>query len=99
MAQIPMVTAVRFNKHGDVSHVLMGTADNDTPQPRWVHEPVETPVLDLVDKLMADDLVETRMANGTSGPKLRVVEGKAGGGIETVVTDDPKRPIEDFPRF
>lgn len=99
MAQIPMVTAVRFNQHGDVSHVLMGTADNDTPQPRWVHEPVETPVIDLVNKLMARDLVVTRMPNGTSGPSLRVVQGNAGGGVETVVTDDPNRPIDDFLQF
>jgi hypothetical protein len=97
MAQIPMITAVRFNGHGDVSHVLMGTADTDTNQ--WVHEPLETPVLALVDKLMAADLVGTRMPDGTVGPNLRVVEGNAGGGIETVVTDDPDRPIDDFLQF
>ncbi|WP_076999105.1 hypothetical protein [Variovorax sp. KK3] len=97
MAQIPMVTAVRFDQYGDVSHVLMGRADTDSN--RWITEPAETPVAELVKKLAASVEVATSMPDGTLGPKLRVMQAKAGGNTETVSTDDPGRPIDDFLQF
>lgn len=99
MAQVPMVTAVHRDDLGDVVEVMMGIADTQTNA--WVpgREPSAAPVINVVDALMAGDLVCTRMPNGTSGPGLRVVLANRGGGRETIQTDDPARPIDQFEQY
>jgi len=99
MATIPMVVAVRRNPQGDVLDVQMGIADTD--QNTWAAggEPKFVPVLEVVDALMRDDRIWSRMPNGTPGPRLKVVAAKAGQGIETVELDHPTLTVADLEQF
>ncbi|MGE5525928.1 MAG: hypothetical protein ACM3SS_19605 [Rhodospirillaceae bacterium] len=98
-----VVTAVRLHpKNGRVLRVRLGTVDTDTN--KWIQQPAEVDVEEVVDALHGDERVWTIFeveGQHVLGPLLELTVHEHGfEGIEVVnVDENGGRTVSDLPRI